>query len=144
MIKKINQYLFRSPEEIGFDNYLILVVCFIILGIGILSTLTNLALKLGSLVIASTAVLVVIFLPVYLYSRIKGRFITSKFILTITSIIVVNLQWYLNYGSSGPILLLFVVVEIFILIFFKKLLQYIFSIIPVSYTHLTLPTIYSV
>ena len=129
MIKKIDQYLFRSPDEIGYDNYLIMIVCFVIMVLGVLSTLTNLALKLGALMIASTAVLIVIFLPVYLYSRIKGRYITSKYILTVTSLIVINFQWYLNYGSSGPIIFLFVLVEVFILIFFKKLIQYIFSFI---------------
>jgi len=129
MIKKINQYLFRTPDEIGFDNYLILVVCFVIMAMGVMSTITNFGLKLSTFTIASTAALIIIFLPVYLYSRIKGRFITSKFILTATSLIVVNLQWYLNYGSSGPIIFLFVLVEVFILIFFKKLVQYIFTLI---------------
>jgi hypothetical protein len=129
MIKKINQYLFRSPDEIGYDNYLILIVCFVIMVLGILSTLTNWALKLGWMTIVSTAMIIAVFLPVYLYSRITGKYITSKFILTTTSILVVNFQWYLNYGSSGPVIFLFVVVEILILIFFKKIIQTIFSIV---------------
>jgi signal transduction histidine kinase len=132
MIKKNNQFLFRSPDEIGFDNYLILVVCFVIVALGILGTLTNWALNLGPTIVISTAILVLIFSPVYLFSRIKGKFIASKFIILVSSILIVNLQWYLNYGSSGPVIFLFVIVQIFILIFFKKLVQNIFTCILVA------------
>ncbi|MBK7712347.1 MAG: response regulator [Bacteroidales bacterium] len=129
MINKINQYLFRSPDEIGFDNYLILIICFLITVLGFLGTLTNLALRLNWQVITSTTIPSIIFLLLYLYSRIKGRYIVSKYVIIISCIILLNYQWFINYGSEGPVIFLFVVLETFILIFFNKPTKNIFTIL---------------
>jgi signal transduction histidine kinase len=127
MIKKLSHYLFKSPEEIGFENYLILFTCLLISVVGFLGTLTNIGLKLSMQVIMSTAIPTVLFLPVYLYSRIKKHYFFSKFVVIISSILLLNFQWFINYGTMGPIIFLFAVVETFILIFFKGLTKFIFT-----------------
>jgi signal transduction histidine kinase/ActR/RegA family two-component response regulator len=129
MINRINQYLFRSPEEIGFDNYLILLVCFFIMLLGFLGTLTNIALKLSWQIVVSTIIPTVLFLILYLYSRIKGRYIVSKYIIIISCLLLLNFQWFINYGSVGPVIFLFVVLETFVLIFFRNTAKYLFTMI---------------
>jgi signal transduction histidine kinase len=129
MIKKTSRYLFSSPDEIGFDNYLILILCFLIVVLGFLGTMTNLVLNLNPKTIASTATPTAIFLPVYLYSRIKKRYLFSKYALLIVSLLTLNIQWFINFGSKGPVLYLFVVLETYILIFLKKRNQLIGTII---------------
>ena len=128
MLKRINLYLFRSSDEIGFDNYLILILSFLIVVLGFLSTITNIALNLSLEIIASTAIPAILFLPLYFYSRITGHFIVSKYILTISAIVLLNIQWFINYGSNGPVIFLFVVLETFILTFFQNRTKFIFTI----------------
>jgi signal transduction histidine kinase/CheY-like chemotaxis protein len=127
MLKTIMQYLFKKPDEIGFDNYMVLVLCFLIAAMGFLGTVINALLNLGWIMTGSTMILTIIFICIYLYSRIKQKYIVSKYLLSILSLVIINFQWFINYGSTGPILYLFVVLESFILIFFIKLEKLIFT-----------------
>jgi|WetSurMetagenome_2_1015567.scaffolds.fasta_scaffold00545_8 signal transduction histidine kinase/CheY-like chemotaxis protein len=129
MLKRISQYLFRKPEVIGLDNYLVLVFCFFISILGILGTLINIVLNLGLFTILSTIIPGVIFTPIYFYSRTKQKYLVSKYVIIILSLILLDIQWFINYGSTGPILYLFVVVESFIIIFFSNPEKYIFTIV---------------
>jgi signal transduction histidine kinase len=115
MLKRLSQKLFGTPEEIGFDNYLVLVLCFLTALLGFLGTLVNIFLHLSWGLVLSTLIPTFIFLPVYFYSRIKRKFI------------ITNIQWFINYGSSGPIPYLFVVLECFIIIFFTKRQRFFFT-----------------
>jgi signal transduction histidine kinase/ActR/RegA family two-component response regulator len=129
MWKRLSQYLFKSPDEIGLDNYLVLVFCLLSAILGIIGTFINIGLHLSNFTIICTSGVTVIFSLVYLYSRKKGEYIISKYIIIILGIILLNVQWFINYGSTGPILYLFVVVESFIIVFFIKKEKLIFSII---------------
>jgi signal transduction histidine kinase/ActR/RegA family two-component response regulator len=129
MLKKISQYLFKTPDEIGFDNYLVLVLSFLIASMGILGTLINVFLHLSLMVIITTLATAVVFTFIYLHGRLKRIYIISKYVLTVFSIVLLNFQWFVNYGSSGPILYLFVVLESFIIIFFVKREKLIFTIL---------------
>lgn len=126
---KIKQYLFIEPEEIGFNNYLILALCLLIAAVGFVGTLINIVLHLGWYLILSTLIPTVIFSLIYFYSRIKRKFILSKYVMVILSLTLLNLQWFINYGSYGPVLYLFVVLESFIIIFFVKLEKFLFTLL---------------
>jgi signal transduction histidine kinase len=128
MWKSLSQYLFKNPEEIGLDNFLVLALCFFIAVLGALGTVINISLNLGFQTTLSTIIASAIFTPVYLYGRITGRYIFSKYALTIISLIILNFQWFINFGSHGPILYLFVVLESFIIIFFSNIERVIFSV----------------
>jgi signal transduction histidine kinase len=128
MLKKASQYLFLRPDEIGFDNFMVLVLCFLTASLGLVGTIINILLNLGWVLIISTLVSTFIFTPIYLYSRIYQKYIFSKYALTITGLLLLNLQWFMNYGSKGPILYLFVVLESFITIFFVKREKLLFTI----------------
>jgi len=129
MWKSLSLYLFKNPEDIGLDNFLVLALCFFIAVLGTLGTVINIALDLGPKTILSTIAATAIFIPVYLYGRITGRYIFSKYSLTIVSLGILNFQWFINFGSYGPILYLFVVLESFIIFFFSGYEKVIFSII---------------
>jgi signal transduction histidine kinase len=127
MLKKISQYLFNRPDEIGFDNYLVLVLCFLISAIAFLGTVMNFILQLGWVTVLSTLVASCIFAAIYIFSRNKRKYIVSKYILIVLSLILLNLQWALNYGSTGPILYLFVLLQSFIVVLFVKWEKLIFT-----------------
>jgi signal transduction histidine kinase/ActR/RegA family two-component response regulator len=129
MWKRLSQYLFKSPDEIGLDNYLVLVFCFITAFLGIFGTIINIGLDLSTFTKITTIGVTAIFSLVYLYSWKKGEYIISKYVIIILGIILLNVQWFINYGSTGPILYLFVVVESFIIVFFTKKEKLIFTII---------------
>lgn len=135
-MKTVVRFLFKTPEEIGFDNYIILVITFLIVNIGILGSIINLALGLSKLTVLSTLAITVIFVLIYLYSRILNRYILSKYLLSVLSLIVVNFQWFINYGSSGPILYLFVILESFILILFVRWERILFT--SIIFTNVTI------
>jgi signal transduction histidine kinase len=120
MWNKISYYLFRNPDEIGFENFLLLILGFMTIIIGLIGTLINIALNLDWELVAATLIPTVIFIPVYLYSRNSGKFTASRYITTILVLLVLNSQWFMNNGSKGPILYLYVLLECFIIIFFKN------------------------
>jgi len=126
---KIKHYLFIEPDEIGFNNYLILALCLLIAAVGFVGTLINIVLQLGWYLIISTLIPTVTFSVLYFYSRIKRKFILSKYVMVILSLALLNLQWFVNYGSYGPVLYLFVVLESFIIIFFVKLEKFLFTLL---------------
>jgi signal transduction histidine kinase/ActR/RegA family two-component response regulator len=129
MWKRMSVYLFKNPDEIGLDNYLVLIICFFIAVIGILGTLVNIVLNLGIVPVLSTAFATTIFSLVYLFCRIKGKYFFSKYALIIASLILLDIQWFINFGSYGPILYLYVIIESLVIIFFKKNEKIIFSIV---------------
>jgi signal transduction histidine kinase/ActR/RegA family two-component response regulator len=129
MRKKIFVYFFKSPDEIGLDNYLVLIFSFMTAVLAILGTLINIGLNLGGLTIICTLFTTVIFSLLYYYSWKKGKYVISKYTIIILGIILLNVQWFINYGSTGPILYLFIVVESFIIVFFSKIEKHVFTII---------------
>jgi signal transduction histidine kinase/CheY-like chemotaxis protein len=129
MWQRVSQNLFSRPDKIGLDNFLVLAICFFFFVMSMLGTVINLILNLGLIPVLSTLITSAIFGPVYLHSRLTGRYLLSKYIIIIVSIILLNIQWFINFGSYGPILYLFVMIESFIIIFFVKLEKIIFTII---------------
>lgn len=120
MLNKASKYLFRSPDEIGLDNYLVLVFSFLSAIIGVFGTLINIGLGLSRFTIMCTVGISVFFSLIYLNSWKRRKYIISKYSIIIIGIILLNIQWFINYGSTGPILYLFVVIQSFIIVFFPK------------------------
>jgi hypothetical protein len=120
MIKEIRRYLFKKPDEIGLDNYLVLSFCFLASVLGLLGTLINSGLNIGIVSVVSTFIAAIIFFGLYLYSRITCKYLVSKFVLILLCLGVLDIQYFVNYGSKGSILYLFVIVESFIILLFKN------------------------
>lgn len=129
MWKKVSQYLFKKPDEIGLDNYFILTFSFLAGFLAILGTIINLTLDIGIFPILTTLVAAAIFFTFYIFSWRTSRYWASKYVLIFLSLIMLNGQYFVNYGSTGPVLYLFVVIESFIIMLFKKTGQIILSLI---------------
>lgn len=129
MFPKLSHFLFKKPDEIGLDSYLVLVFSFLTAVIGFAGLIINLSIGLYGLPIICTISTSVVFTLVYLYTWKKGNYKLSKYIIIITGIVLLNVQWFINFGSTGPILYLFVLLESFILVFFSKTEKVVFSLI---------------
>jgi signal transduction histidine kinase/CheY-like chemotaxis protein len=127
MFKGISKYLFNKPEDIGFENYLLLAICFSIAVTGFIGTAINIFLKIGFVLTISTFIPSTFFAGIYLYGRLKRKYILSKYALIILSLLFINLEWLVNYGSFGPIQYLFIVSQSFILIILQKKEKLVFS-----------------
>jgi signal transduction histidine kinase/ActR/RegA family two-component response regulator len=120
MWKRISHYLFKKPDDIGFDNYLVLVFCLLAAILGLLGSAIDLGLGIGSVSSVSSAIAAVIYITFYIYSWRTNKYIVSKFGLIILSLALLTLQYFVNYGSSGPILYIFVIIQSFVLLLFKN------------------------
>jgi len=127
MLKRISQYFFNKPDEIGFENYLVLVLSLLVASIGIIATIINIVLGLGIYLILATFLPTLIFIGIYFYSDNNRKNVLSKYLLITLTILLLDIQWFMNYGSMGPVLYLFVVLESFIIVFFVKKEQLFFT-----------------
>jgi signal transduction histidine kinase len=130
--KRFSRFLFDSPDEIGNENYLILVLCILVASLGIIGTVINMVLGLGITMILATAIPGGAYFLLYYYSRKKQNYAVSRYLLVFLSLAVLDIQWFVNYGSYGPILYLFVILETFIILFFsgkqRKIMLYVLFI----------------
>lgn len=129
MAKRLANYLFRTPEEIGLDNYMVLVISLLIVVVGFLGTVINFFLDFDLISILLTLVPTVIMVPFYVFNRFYKTIIFSKYIVLIFSILLIDSQWIINYGSYGPILFLFIIAESYIIVVFRNMEKIIFTVI---------------
>jgi signal transduction histidine kinase/ActR/RegA family two-component response regulator len=129
MWKRISHYLFKSPDEIGLDNYLVLIFAFLSGILAILGTLINLYINIGIYPVISTVASIIIFFSLYIFSWKTKQYVFSKYVLVILALILLNGQYFINYGSTGPVLYIFVVIESYIIMLFRKGGKIIFTIV---------------
>ena len=129
MLKRIYGYIFKSPEVIGFDNYLVQVMSLISTLVALVGVATNLILGFKLILILYTFPPVILFFSVYYLGRFKNRLVLSKYALIIFMLCAINFQWFVNFGSYGPMLYLFIVLESFIIFLFTGKVRVIFSVV---------------
>lgn len=89
----------------------------------------NLVIGLKSSVVISTLLVSLLFFFLYLFGRNISRGIYFYWITYILSIISIDIIWFLNYGSNGPVLPLFVVIYAFVILLFDKKYFYYITIL---------------
>ncbi|MHC1707011.1 MAG: hybrid sensor histidine kinase/response regulator [Bacteroidales bacterium] len=119
-MKKIRQTLFLSADEIGFENHLVLLICFVCAVVSLWGTLINLALGLDLKITLSTSISFVGYVAIYISGRIFHHHTFMKYSVIILSILVIDTQWLLNFGSYGPIVFMYVILQSFVMILFIK------------------------
>lgn len=119
MIKRIYRFLFLSPERIGFDNYLGLILSFLASMVALFGTVVNLILRMEDWITLSTFITFILFTVAYYEGRIKKHLLISKFTTLFLILFAVNVQWFVNFGSYGPILYMFVFIESFVILLFR-------------------------
>ena len=96
----------------------------------IFSTGFNLFLELKNSIVFLTVIGSVLYFSLFLYGRFINRGIQFYLIASIFTLIFSDIIWFLNYGSSGPMMSVFIVFYAFLILVFDK--KY-FIISPLSY-----------
>lgn len=123
--------MFRDPEKIGLDNYLVGIFSLLIAVLEIFAAIINISLNLGLFAVLSTLIPAIIFTAVYLYSRKSKTQIISKFLLTAASIALLDFHWVVNFGMIGSIPYLFVILQCLIILLFSRRERIIFTVVLV-------------
>jgi len=90
----------------------------------------NIFLNLKSSIILITAIGSVLYFSLFIYGRYIDRGIQFYLFTSIITIIYCDCLWFINYGSSGPMMSIFIMFYVFmILVFDKKYFLYISTIL---------------
>jgi signal transduction histidine kinase len=104
----------------GFEAEHLLLISILLIGIFLclIAIVVNILLNLGVIIISITATITIFLFVIYLLLIQKKLIILSKWLASISILILLNLMWFYNSGSSGPIPLMFVVTfSLFIYLF---------------------------
>lgn len=114
------QELIYGKSVIRFEDRLLLLSTLSLFAILAVSTIFNIVLNLKNSIIIVSFTGSLTFLGLYLYGRLVR---IGNFIFLITSIIILvftDAIWFVNYGSSGPIMPVFVVFFSFLILVFDR------------------------
>ena len=109
MWKKWIDLLLGDPEKTGLENrFSHLVLCLTILTLFIAS-LINLTLELGSFLTLLTFLCIPLMLLIYWISRVREKYLAGRWMMTIALFVMLDMLWYHNSASVGPILYIYIV-----------------------------------
>lgn len=132
-LKKYLDYfkkLIYGESASAFEDQLSLLTSISVTIILAFSTIFNVVLRLKDSLIVSSFVGAVIYFGLYLLGRFVNRGKLFLLLFSIITLFYLDIIWYLNYASNGPVLPLFVVFYAFlILVFNRKYYALIFLII---------------
>lgn len=114
------QHLIYGKAINHFEDRLLMITTSAIAGILSISAFFNWLLGLHFSLVLSSAVGSVIFSLLYLFGRNINRSRLFYWITSILSLIYLNIIWFLNFASQGPILPLYVVLYAFLILVFDK------------------------
>lgn len=117
-----------------FEDRLLINTTLVISVILAVSTGFNIYLDLKSSIIVSTVIGCILYFSLFLYGRLINRGIQYYWITSIFSLLYADLIWFLNYGSSGPVMPLLIVFYAFLILVFDR--KYFFYISIVLYLNL--------
>lgn len=89
----------------------------------------NLIIHLDEQVSIVTVFSFIVYLICYYLSNKDKYFVLSRWTILISSLLIINMLWYFNYGSHGPALYLFVIIYSFFIFVFDKKESFILSVI---------------
>lgn len=116
---KIKKLIFGESvipfEEKLFRNSTLVVSAVLLVG-----TLFNFYLGLKSSIVITTVLGSISYLCLFLIGRIFNYGIRYYFITSIFSIIYIDILWFLNYGSMGPVMSIFIVLYSFLVLIFDR------------------------
>ena len=122
--------LIYGESASAFEDQLSLLTSISVTIILAFSTIFNVAMDLKNSLIISSFVGAIIYFGLYLLGRFVNRGKLFLLLFSIITLFYLDVIWYLNYASNGPVLPLFVVFYAFlILVFNRKYYALIFLII---------------
>ena len=120
-------------NSVNFEDRLLLSSTLFISVFMLVSIISNILMGLDLAIVLTSVSGLAIFVLIYLFLRLIKRTRIVYIITGIVMLLFVDLVWYVNYGSEGPVLLFFIVLYSFIiLIFQRKYYLYVTAIIVVN------------
>lgn len=134
-MKKFRTYLkhffssFYSPKIIRFEDRTILVTVLSVSILLIIATIPNILFNLGTTIILFTGLGSFFFFCVYLFGRFVRMGSAYNWFTSFLFIVYLDILWFLNYGSRGPVLPYFVVFYAFLILVFERKYFLILSVV---------------
>lgn len=125
-MKNTNTYLNRYQDLIfglsakRFEEKLLLGTTLLVSLILIAGTIIDIAIGLNDTIVVVAFVGSLSFLCIYFYGRFNGLNRWLTVIICSFTLFYLNLIWYVNYGSHGPMMLTFVIYYSFVILVFDK------------------------
>lgn len=132
MRNKLQKVLFKltlDPEVIGHENHFILLCTLIASAGSAIATVFNLVLPLNHLLTYLTLSGVFIYLGLFFIGRFSRKFNVIKYVLIISVFFYLDILWFINYGSKGPIIYVYIVFYSALLFVFQSRKLLVFTIV---------------
>src|SRR6056297_1647584 len=118
--EKITDKLLESADFSDFERKFILSTSLVVALSAFFGTFLNLFLDFEKDVIWVSATTFIVYMGLYIYGKRYGNIEALKWLISIVSLILINIFWALNYNSRGPVLYLFVVYFSLLLFIWNK------------------------
>jgi signal transduction histidine kinase len=114
------QNLIFGKSTKRFEDKLLLFTAFSVSIIHIISTFFNFIFGLKTSIVITSCIGAFLFSIIYLLVRFISKNNLTYFIISIVILLFMDLIWYVNYGSKGPVMVFFVVYFAFLILLFDK------------------------
>ncbi len=115
--------------ELELKKRLIILTSLIMTFFGLISMLTNYLLGFGPVMVGLMAVISILFFAYYLIGRFNLLNHRTYILISLSYLIIINIAWYFNYGSRGPVLVMFIILYAFYIFVWEKRMLLFVSII---------------
>ncbi len=109
-INNIASFLLGDPDATGLEDRFINMMGILAASLSLVATLLNIILNIGIIVTLLTFVAAIYFFLLFWLSRFRNKTLLSRWLISIGVFILLDVVWFFNSGSSGPILFLFLIV----------------------------------
>ncbi|NOZ47535.1 MAG: HAMP domain-containing histidine kinase [Chlorobi bacterium] len=134
---------FVGEENYSFERKIIIVSSLIVSFTALIATFVNIYIGLNAIINFASISGLIVYTLFYFLARITDKEILLKWVVSLISLLFLNIVWYLNYFSNGPSNFLFLVYCAFIIfVWDKKKILFFSVLIIVNITALFLFEIY--
>lgn len=134
IFKALSGYIVESTEDFtAFEKRFVLSTCLVLAFSALFGTILNIFLdfSLNNIILAGITTLV--YSGLYIYGRQTRNLEMLKWLISLISLVVINVFWVLNYNSRGPVIYLFVVYfSLLLFIWNRKQLIVLFFLVLVN------------
>jgi len=109
-INNIVSFLLGDPDRTGLEDRFINMMGILAAALSLVATLLNIILNIGIIVTLLTFVAAIYFSLLFWLSRFRNKTMLSRWLISIGVFILLDVVWFFNSGSRGPILFLFLIV----------------------------------
>ncbi|KOH46622.1 sensor histidine kinase [Sunxiuqinia dokdonensis] len=115
--------------ELELKQRLIILTSLIMTFFGLISMVTNYLLGFGPVMVGLMAVIAVLFFSYYLVGRFNLMDRKIYMLISLTFLVIINIAWFYNYGSRGPVFLMFIILYTFYIFIWEKRMLLVVSVV---------------